>query len=338
MLLKVRFIVIMMSKPLITVIIPVYNVEKYINRCVESVAAQTYEHLEIILVDDGSTDNSPELCDLWADKDSRVRVIHKLNGGLSDARNCGLDICKGEYITFVDSDDYIEKNMLEFLLFRLKQEKSDLALCNYLCVADNSEYIDKNENCLPVKDELISGAEAQKKLFGYMHWHYVIACSKLYKRALFENFRYPFGKLHEDLFTTHLIFEKCSRVSCVHEPLYYYYQNEKSITHTYNIHRLDALDAYISRFEFFYRKHDYYCAAMSTQFMIEKITAAVENLDMKDKTIKKKICYYKSAYNKQFRKIFLKKTGKINRARMLLFYQGMGLYRMALNIKYKLIH
>ncbi|MCM1286184.1 MAG: glycosyltransferase [Acetobacter sp.] len=313
---------------LISVIIPVYNVEMFLDRCIDSVINQTYDNLEIILVDDGSTDHSPVLCDNWSKKDSRIKVIHKKNGGLSDARNCGLDCSSGNYVVFIDSDDYVKSDMIETLFLRLIDDASDLALCNYLCVSDDENYVNDYENSLPVSDELIDGKQAQRKLFGDMHWHYVIACCKLYKKFLFDDFRFPVGKLHEDLFTTHLIFEKCNLVSCVREPLYYYYQNENSITHSYSIRRLDALDAYISRFNYFYEKRDYYCAAMSTRFMIEKLLLARKKLDMNDKKIKKRIVYYKKVYNKQFRKILFKKADNVEKFKMLVFYFGIDVYRL----------
>lgn len=323
---------------LISIIIPVYNVEKFLDRCVESVINQTYDNLEIILVDDGSTDQSPALCDRWIEKDDRIQVLHKKNGGLSDARNAGMDLSSGDYVVFIDSDDYVRSDMVEILFLRLTEDSSDLALCNYLCVSDDENYVNDYENSLPVSDELIDGRQAQRKLFGDMHWHYVIACCKLYKKSLLENFRFPVGKLHEDLFTTHLIFEKCNLVSCVHEPLYYYYQNENSITHNYSVRRLDALDAYISRFNFFYQKQDYYCAAMSTRFMIEKLLLARKKLNMKDKEIKKRIVYYKRMFNKQFRKIFFRKTGQVEKKKMLVFYFGIDVYRAFNALRCRVLH
>ena len=323
--------------PLISVIIPVYKVEDYLQRCVDSVTAQTYKNLEIILVDDGSPDNCPQLCDSLADRDSRIKVIHKQNGGLSDARNFGIDASSGEYLTLIDSDDYITDDMIMTLYERIESDKSDLALCNYLCVDDNgdtSKY--ENENDLPIQDEVIDADAAHKKLFGYKHWHYVIACCKLYKRFLFDDFRYPLGKLHEDLHTTHLIFEKCSKISCVRKPLYYYYQNEKSITHTYNIRRLDAVDAYISRFSFYYKKQDYYCAIMSVQFMIEKLITAYKNLNLSDKMISNKLKNYKSQYKKMLKMVIFKKTPNVDKLELAAFYFGFFPYRVYNFIKRKL--
>ena len=124
----------------ISVIIPVYNVEEYLDKCVTSVLNQTYKNLEIILVDDGSPDNCPKMCDEWAKKDKRIKVVHKKNGGLSDARNSGIEVCTGEYIGFVDSDDYIDKQMYKELLKRIESTNSDMVMCGINCVNDGKVY------------------------------------------------------------------------------------------------------------------------------------------------------------------------------------------------------
>lgn len=315
--------------PLISVIVPVYNVEAYLKRCVDSIRCQTYSNIEIILVDDGSPDNCPQMCDDFASEDSRIKVVHKANGGLSDARNCGIDASSGEYITLIDSDDYVTEDMVEVLYNRITLDESDMVLCNYLCVGDNgdtSRYAWENEPAM--EDELLSSNEAHKKLFGHKHWHYVIACCKLYKRFLFDDFRYPLGKLHEDLHTTHLLFEKCSKISCVKKPLYYYYQNESSITHTYSIRRLDAVDAYISRFHFYYDKQDYYCAIMSVEFMIPKMITAHNELDLTNEQARSRLDNYKKEYKKLLKKVFFKKVSGVPRIELISFYFGYFPYRV----------
>ncbi len=317
---------------LVSVIIPVYKVEDYLDRCVQSVVNQTYKNIEIILVDDGSPDNCPAMCDEWAEKDSRIKVIHKKNGGLSDARNYGLDAADGEYISFVDSDDYVADHMIQKLYDTMQTDKSDLAMTNYLCFDDNGSNFNY-ENKLPIQNGIINKEEAFKTLFGDYHWHYVIACSKLYKRFLFDGFRFPYGKLHEDLHTTHLIFDKCSLISLVHEPLYYYYQNNSSITHVYSIKRLDAVDAYISRFDFFYKRQNYYCAAMNVKFMQEKLLTAQLSLDLKDKTAKEKIHNYRRIYKKLLKKVIFKKIEGVDKLELLTFLLGVFPFRVYRYIK-----
>ena len=242
--------------PLISVIIPVYKVEKYLDRCVESVVSQTYKNLEIILVDDGSPDKCPQMCDDWARKDSRIKVIHKENGGLSSARNAALDIISGDYLTFIDSDDYVRADMLEIMYSRLISDNSDMAVCNYKCFTDNGEE-EYWDNTYPVNDDIIDVNEAHRRICFDEYWHYVIACCKLYKSSLFDDLRFPEGKLHEDIFTSHLVIDKCNKVSCVSDALYFYYQNDSSITHNYSVENLDIVDGYFERFNFYYNKKLY---------------------------------------------------------------------------------
>lgn len=310
--------------PVITVIIPVYKVEQYLERCVESVLKQTYSNLEIILVDDGSPDNCPSICDEYAKKDDRIKVIHKQNGGLSDARNVGIKNATGEYITLLDSDDYIHNEMIQILYDRLNADFSDLALCNYLCFDDNgNDY--SYENSLPIQDEVLTATEAQHKLFGDFHWHYVIACAKLYKKELFDNFEYPIGRLHEDLFTTHLIFEKCNKISTIKKPLYYYYQNENSITHVYNIKRLDANDAYAERYQFFVNKGDYYCANYCLKFMVEKLEIAYNRLSKNEEALKI-ICLYKEKFDELYKDFLSYKCEIFEKDNLDLCYKDLGKY------------
>ena len=315
--------------PLISVIIPVYNVESYLDRCVESVVGQTYTNLEIILVDDGSPDNSPTMCDNWAAKDARIKVIHKENGGLSSARNSALDIMKGEYLTFVDSDDYIDKNAVEIMYNRILNDNSDIAICNYKCVTDNSD--DYWDNTYPLKDEILSKNEILRKLVEYNHWHYVIACCKLYKKQLFDSIRFPVGKLHEDVFTAHLIFDLCARVSCLSSILYYYYQAPESITHNYSINSLDIIDGYLNRLDFFIEKNMEYESALSAETVAEKILQAYDRLDMNETENKSVINGYKREYDKRYRLIRNNKQG--NYKFRYLFHLGIK----AVKLKAKLI-
>ena len=324
--------------PLISVILPVYNVEKYLDRCLESIVNQTYNNLEIILVDDGSPDNCPQMCDDWAKKDSRIKVIHKKNGGQSEARNFGLEIARGDYISLVDSDDYVAEDMIEVMYNRMLEDNSDLAICNYWCVSDTID--PKNfewQNNLPVLDEVICADQAHKKLFLDNHWHYINPWGKLYKSFLFDGFKYPVGKVHEDLATTHLIFEKCSSISCIHRPLYYYSQNENSTTHTYSIKRLDAVDAYISRFWFYYNKNDWFCAIMNVQFMTEKLTAAHNMLDLSIKENKEKYDYCIVQYRKLLRKVIFKKVKDVDKFELISFYLGFFPYRVYKGIKRRVL-
>lgn len=240
-----------MLEPKISVIVPIYNVEKYLVHCIESIINQTYKNLEIILVDDGSLDNCPTICDEFAKKDSRIIVIHKKNGGLSDARNAGLDIATGEYIGFVDSDDYISTDMYRILFNRLSEKDADMAICNYLCVDEDYELLRGKNDVLPIDDEYIDADKFVEGYTGKYGWYYVVAWNKLYKRKLFENLRYPIGKKHEDAFLIHRIVYKSRTIACIKAGLYYYVQRPGSImAEKFSVKSMDIGEALIDQYYF----------------------------------------------------------------------------------------
>lgn len=208
-----------MEKDLISIIVPVYNMEKYLDRCMESILNQTYKHLEIILVDDGSTDSSPEKCDEYAQKDGRVRVIHKQNGGLSDARNAGLEIAAGEYIGYVDSDDWIEMDMYERMYNACIENKAQIAVCRYF-----SEYKDHTEAGGDGRVILLSQEELLTIYLGG-HEQYVIynsVWSKLFRRELVSGMVFPKGRNSEDILYTTRAFCRAGRAVYLDQCLYHY--------------------------------------------------------------------------------------------------------------------
>lgn len=212
--------------PKISVIIPVYNVEKYLNRCLDSVIKQSYQNLEIILVDDGSTDNSSKICDEYAQKDKRIVVLHKENGGLSDARNKGIDICTGNYISFIDSDDWLENGFYEYVYQNL--ENNDLLIFNYYLSDDRKKKLIKYRDIdLNLEKEKCISELIKANIQSY-------AWNKVYKIYLFANIRFPKGKNYEDQAIMHLIIDKCQKIKYCNKAFYNYYQNPKSITHTIN--------------------------------------------------------------------------------------------------------
>lgn len=212
---------------LISVIIPVYNVEEYLARCVDSILSQTHPSLEVILVNDGSTDDSGSICDTYAQKDSRVRVIHKENGGLSSARNAGMDAATGEYITFVDSDDWIEADGYEHLLDVMERYQVKL-VCggNYDVDGGTGE---KTLGLCPKKEEVITAEEFVGRMFLWDGFD-SSACDKLYHRSLLETFRYPEGKVCEDVAVTYKIVLQTDRAALSDRPFYFYYHRPGSIT------------------------------------------------------------------------------------------------------------
>lgn len=219
---------------MISVIVPIYNVEEYLDRCIKSIVEQTYRDLEIILVDDGSTDNCPSLCDNWEKKDARISVIHKANGGLSDARNVGIDKSRGEYIVFVDSDDYIMPKMCERLLTTLIENDADIALCNYFYDYGGK----RKDHPMAILPGVYSGAEMVEVFFRQFYSEVVAAWCKIYRRNLFfgtENVRYPLGRFFEDEYTTYLLYDISHRVVIIPDALYGYMQRMESITHSYSV-------------------------------------------------------------------------------------------------------
>lgn len=209
----------------VSIIIPVYNVEAYLDRCLKSIVNQTYENLEIIIVDDGSPDKCPFICDSWQLKDDRIIVIHKENGGLSSARNTGLDIATGDYICFVDSDDYISLDMIETMLDAALTYGVDVVTCGRIRVANSTE---EEMYSLP-KGKLFTGEKAIKELFcgGAIE---EAAWDKLYKKEIFYSRRFPLGEINEDIVQTIEILGSCKEVYHVGKALYYYCENVGSIT------------------------------------------------------------------------------------------------------------
>lgn len=236
-----------MPSSVISVIVPIYNVEKYLNRCVESIVNQTYKDLEIILVDDGSPDNCPQICDSWAEKDNRIKVVHKENGGLSDARNAGMRNATGEVVSFIDSDDWIESNMFEKMLSQMEQDNSDIVSCGVKWVEENGKIL-KNDTV--DQHETLDTHSAMSELIndGKLKQH---VWNKIYKTELIKDILFEKGKYHEDVFWSYQIIGKAECVSVVTDSFYYYVQRTNSIMgEGFSEKRLDALDANYLRCEY----------------------------------------------------------------------------------------
>ena len=237
------------EKSLISVIIPVYRVEQYLRRCVDSVLAQTYSRIQVILVDDGSPDDCPAICDAYAAKDDRVQVIHQENAGLSGARNAGIEAAEGQYLAFVDSDDYLAPEFLECLYRACVDTGCDLSVCRWEDV--------KGE---PVPERgsgsvsLYSGREMLANLYRPDGAYFVVAWNKLYRRELFEQIRYPLGRIHEDEATTYRIYDLVKQAAFVDSSLYGYFVTPSSITRGFNPKRMDWVRANAERLDFFEEK------------------------------------------------------------------------------------
>ncbi|MBR6778574.1 MAG: glycosyltransferase [Clostridia bacterium] len=228
----------MTSKNLISVIIPVYKVEEYIDKCIQSVVNQTYKNLEIILIDDGSPDNCPKICDQWAKKDGRIKVVHKPNGGVSSARNCGLDMATGDYVTFVDSDDFIELTMYEKLISSIIENNSDLALCGFCNVYENGikeVVVEKNLsviNASNIFDYYVLSNSHKIDNIVYLDGIMAYTCRALYSKKIIKNNRFEQEiKYCEDLLFNLNVIDKNTKISVVNENLYNYYQRVTSAVH-----------------------------------------------------------------------------------------------------------
>ncbi len=271
----------------VSVIIPIYNVEKYLKKCIDSVINQSYKNLEIILVDDESPDNCPAICDDYAKKDDRIVVIHKKNGGLSDARNHGLEISTGEYIMFLDSDDYINTDTVQKMYDRITADNSDLAIANMLYVDESGVGLTSLNNNMSIKDELINGDTALDRLTEDKSGCYVVAWNKLYKKSLFDKLRFTVNKLHEDEFIVHKIFYRCQNISCIKEPLFNYLQRSSSIMGTeYSVKRLDRVEALLERYNFYVSINKINSADILLITIREYMIAAYNKLDFKDRNVK----------------------------------------------------
>lgn len=229
---------------MISVIVPIYNVEKYLARCVDSIVNQTYKNLEIILVDDGSPDRCPQMCDDYAEKDSRIKVVHKKNGGLSDARNAGMAVATGKYISFIDSDDYVSDDFFECLLDVMNKENSDIAECSVVKFYEDNRF-DEFSDDLSVKTYDTQDAMSALIAENPFHQH---VWNKLYKTELVKDIPYAVGKLNEDEFWTYRVFGRANKVARLNKTMYYYFQRNSSIMGVgYNIRRLDALEGKANR-------------------------------------------------------------------------------------------
>lgn len=243
--------------PEISIIVPVYNVEKYLHRCIESIINQTFSNYELILVDDGSTDQSGDICEEYARIDKRIKVIHKENGGQSSARNRGLEIAKGEYIGFVDSDDFIHERMYEILYNNALKNFSDVIICEVIKVPENQGI--NNKDLISQPDvQNFSNIEALNQLYipfdpmGNDNEGWIFPVNKLYKKFLFDNISFRAGRIYEDEFIIHKILHKCNVVSFIPLKLYGYVQRKNSTVNSpYSIRKLDRVYALKERVEFF---------------------------------------------------------------------------------------
>ena len=314
---------------LISVVVPIYNVEKYLTKCIDSIINQTYKNLEIILVDDGSPDNCGKICDEYKKKDNRIKVIHKKNGGLSDARNEGIKIATGKYIGFIDSDDFVSKDMYKKLYDSIKKYDAEISVCSRNILYENGKVVPYciNDGRVIVMDS----TEALKKIFGFRDFD-MAAWDKLYSIKLFNKIKYPVGRINEDYYVTPLLFSKANRIVYIRESLYNYLRRENSITSTKTI-KFDSI--YASNFIVKYYEKNYnsilYIAKTAQTFAyIGIVNKFIECKLMIDKKFLKKA--QKNAMM-NFKSIL--KNNNVNiikRFQVLIFCISFNLYKLVFNI------
>ncbi len=235
----------------ISVVVPVCNVEIYLSKCIDSIINQDYKNLEIIIVDDGSTDSSGEICQKYADADNRVRIIHQDNQGLSMARNNGIDIATGEYIGFIDSDDWIRPDMYSTLYNNAVKYDADISIINFNYVLPSGEYVPfaKENTGIKVFDGIYKVAHNIRTTNNFV-WN------KLYKKNLFNNIRFPKGKIFEDIFTMYKLIDTANKIVVSSDCKYYYVRHDNSITLSqFNMGHLDNIEAYIERYRYISEKY-----------------------------------------------------------------------------------
>lgn len=260
-----------MEKPLISVIVPAYNVEKFIGKCIDSILRQSFKDFEVLLIDDGAKDSTPEICDACAKKDSRIKVYHKENGGLSDARNYGIDRMQGKYVTFIDSDDYVDSGYFEYLYGLITQEEDiQIAICGKKSVRED-------ENASPDPEtfhEIITGERAvQKMLCGHDSGH--SAWGKLYSANLWKTVRYPKGKIYEDYATTYRVMALVDKAAWGNAAMYFYVQHIESIMHQKCSRRsLSLVDIADEETEFIVKKWP----ALKQEALARKVTSELKCL------------------------------------------------------------
>lgn len=316
-----------MRTPLISVIIPVYNVEKYLHRCLDSVIAQTYQNLENICVDDGSIDDSGKICDQYAVRDARIKVIHQENQGLSAARNRGLDAAEGEYIAFVDSDDYILEGMYKKMLDKLLDYSVDLCVCQWQYEFSDGRQVVKKKNIDPTIYGCKTSLEFARFLYrgNYENGVVVAAWNKLYRRALLDKIRFE-GRIHEDEAFCGRIMAKNISVYVMEEQFYVYAQNGDSLTSKpFSANKFFFLDALAERRELF--KSDAFIRQETELLYCNMYIEYCLRARKEGVTIT-----HPEKYRQIFRKMFssLRREGKANikfRLRMMLFSFSPSLYR-----------
>ena len=277
------------KKDLISIVVPIWNVELYLKKCVDSLINQTYKKIEILLVDDGSPDNCSQICDEYAKIDNRIKVYHKKNGGLSDARNYGIIHCKGKYISFVDSDDYVESTYIEKLYKALTETNSDISMCFHYVEYPNKTLVRNGKKQITF--------DSHEALFDLLYSKNIDTSSwaKLYRRELFKDIRFPVGKLFEDTATTYKLLDASKKIVSINDCLYHYVIRKNSITTgKFNMKKLDLIDVTFEMQNYLLKKYPDFKDAITRRLMYAYFSTYNQYIDSneKNKEIEKKITSY----------------------------------------------
>lgn len=321
---------------LISIIIPVYKVEEYLNKCIDSVINQSYKNLEIILVDDGSPDNCPQICDEYSRKDNRIKVIHKKNGGQSEARNCGLDIAKGKYIGFVDSDDYIKEDMFEILYKNMINYDADISLCNIIKIKKKS-----NENVENYDEiEIYNSSDSIKQLLKQHITNYLP--NKLYKREIWEEIRLPEGKILEDMDVMYRLIEKSNKIVATNKTEYYYFiRKDSSISQINTKVTKDLKDAVNKRYVYLSTKMPEVLDLLNITRLQNiaqyyyNLSYCNEKLIYRSEEFNKEYKFYRERF-KVYKKELLKEQCIKNKIELYLLYFNRGIYYYYVRTKLKI--
>lgn len=314
----------MMQNKLISLIVPIYNVEKFLPGCIESIMGQTYENIEIILVDDGSPDSCPQICDEYAGKDARIRVIHQKNKGLSGARNTGIENAQGEYLIFVDSDDTVEPTMVEDLYTYATENDCAIVACGRNYVFEDGQVICKITD---EKSKVYNFEDAMHEMNTFTLFD-MSAWAKIYKKELFESIRFPEGKLSEDYYIAYKLFDMAQSIGYVAKPLYNYLQRQSSISRNKKINH-DFAYAAKEQMDFLDSKYPELSVLGHTAYASANLTVYDFYIKNGVKCPKDKLLEFKKAVKENMG--YIRKNNRISKAKRIqfeLFAKCTILYKM----------
>lgn len=306
----------MITEEKISIIIPVYNVEKYLEKCLKSIINQTYRNLQIILIDDGSTDASPEICDVFAACDERISVRHKQNGGISAARNDGLNLVQGKYVIFVDSDDYIENNMIELLYNGITENNADYCVCGFTTVTDTYDTI---KEYIPQK-QVISGKDALRMHYFTKEYsvNYVTPWAKIYKSDMWKKLRFVEDICYEDIEIMPKVLLNSEKVVIISNTGYYYVQQKGSIMHNSKLKEKmynDSIDIFESHIQLYTQEKIVSLRNATIEMLLDKIITHDLKKSISGEAVRKS----KKVYNKYFREIIWEKMSLKKYIRYLVY-------------------